>query len=207
MTDWHTWHEAYDDPDSSLTKRLAVVRRRIAEALAPSAVGQVLSLCAGDGRDVLPILASVPRDRQPETVLVELDPTLAAAARETAAASGVAVSVINDDAGWAPNWQASTPVDLLLLCGIFGNVSDDDIRTTVRSVPSLLQPDGTVIWTRGHLTGHDVRPHIREWFRDAGLDEIAFDSEPVGYGVGVNRRPATTSGDEPIPERLFSFVR
>ena len=55
--------------------------------------------------------------------------------------------------------------------------------------------------------GHDVRPHIREWFRDAGLDEIAFDSEPVGYGVGVNRRPSTTPGDEPIPERLFSFVR
>lgn len=55
--------------------------------------------------------------------------------------------------------------------------------------------------------GRDAPPEDEGHDVDAGLDEIAFDSEPVGYGVGVNRRPATTTGDEPIPERLFSFVR
>ncbi len=31
--DWAEWHDAYDDPDSWLSRRLAAVRRRIGEAL------------------------------------------------------------------------------------------------------------------------------------------------------------------------------
>jgi hypothetical protein len=31
---------------------------------------------------------------------------------------------------------AALPADVLLLCGIFGNVSDDDIGRTVRALPS-----------------------------------------------------------------------
>lgn len=40
------------------------------------------------------------------------------------------------------------PADLLPLCGIFGNIIDDDVERTVRAVPSLLAAGGTVIWTR-----------------------------------------------------------
>jgi len=81
-TDWTAWHEAYADPSSSLTRRLTVVRCRIGQALdelAPRAPVQVLSLCAGDGRDVLPALSV--RPVAGTVTLVELDADLVASAR------------------------------------------------------------------------------------------------------------------------------
>ena len=38
--DWHAWHDAYDDPGSSLARRLAVVRARIAELEVRAAAGE-----------------------------------------------------------------------------------------------------------------------------------------------------------------------
>ncbi len=76
--DWHAWYGEYDDPGSELSRRLAVVRSELADVLADR-TGPVtlLSLCAGDGRDTLPELAS---SASPVTaVLVELDPDLAGA--------------------------------------------------------------------------------------------------------------------------------
>ena len=207
MTDWQSWHRAYDDAESSLTRRLRIVRQRVAEVVARGAVQRVLSLCAGDGRDLIPVLAGLPVERRPQTVLVELDPTLAAAARRHAAELDVTISVVTGDAGRTSTWQENTPVDLLLLCGIFGNVSSDDVRTTIRCIPRLLLPGGVVIWTRGHRDGPDARPDIRRWFSESGLDEVAFDFEPIGFGVGVNHRSSTTLSAQPIPDRLFTFIR
>jgi hypothetical protein len=41
-------------------------------------------------------------------------------------------------------------VDLLMLCGIFGNVSEQDIKATVSATPGLL---------RGHVAGSFGRHH------------------------------------------------
>ena len=83
MTDWREWHAAYDDPQSSLARRLTVVRHHVAHALAsrnPKAPWRILSLCAGDARDLLPELANT--DHQSiHTVLIERDVTLAQDAR------------------------------------------------------------------------------------------------------------------------------
>jgi hypothetical protein len=58
MKEWRHWHNAYDDPQSSLFRRLDVVRARLARALdmAENPVLRLLSLCAGEGRDVIPVL-------------------------------------------------------------------------------------------------------------------------------------------------------
>ena len=85
--DWGAWHDAYDDPGSSLAQRLAVVQARIAAALdvAPPGPLRAVSMCAGQGRDLIPVLASHPRGRDVTARLVELDPALAATARRAAA--------------------------------------------------------------------------------------------------------------------------
>ena len=77
--DWHAWHDAYDDPGSSLAQRLRVVQARIAATLdaAPPGPLRALSMCAGQGRDLIPVLASHPRGRDVTARLVELDPGLA----------------------------------------------------------------------------------------------------------------------------------
>jgi polygalacturonase len=140
-----------------LSRRLAVVRVRIGDVL-DTVEGRgpirILSLCAGDGRDLLPELAAR-RALRATTTLVERDDRLAAAART--AASGLAgVQIRQGDAGDTATFRDVLPVDLLLLCGIFGNISTADIHATVTAVPSMLATGGTVIWTRGWFAHEDL---------------------------------------------------
>jgi len=203
------WHASYDDPATSLARRLLVVRRRVSEALSSrdlSRPWQIVSLCAGDGRDLLPELAST-RDGPVRAVLVEQDANLAEDARASARQLGLeAVHVITGDAGRSATFASGLPADLLMLCGIFGNVSEHDIATTVAATPMMLRPGGTVIWTRGSAKP-DLRPVIRRWFREAGLDEVAFDSEPEGFGVGVATLSFEPDRPAELPTWLFSFNR
>ncbi len=90
--DWRAWHDAYDDPGSSLAQRLVVVvQARVAAVLdaAPPGPLRAVSMCAGQGRDLIPVLASHPRGRDVTARLVELDPGLAATARRAAADAGL----------------------------------------------------------------------------------------------------------------------
>src|SRR5712691_2900368 len=84
--DWRGWHEAYDHPGSPLARRLAVVQQCIAAALdaAPPGPIRVVSMCAGEGRDLLGVLESHSRRADVHGCLVELDPELAATARTRA---------------------------------------------------------------------------------------------------------------------------
>jgi hypothetical protein len=166
----------------------------------------VLSLCSGDGRDLLPELAARP-DRDVAATLVELDGGLAAAARARAAGLGLAqVDVRRGDAGATATFASALPVDLLVLCGIFGNIAPEDIRRTIAAVPTMLAPGGIVVWTRGVVDAVDLRPDVRAWLGAAGLVELAFDGAPELYGVGVARAGAGVGAGR-LPARLFTFVR
>jgi len=94
---------------------------------------------------------------------------------------------------------------VLLLCGIFGNVTDEDIQRTAAAAPAMCAPGATVIWTR-HRRPPDLTPRIRGWFRASGFDEIAFDTPDTQtrVSVGVGRlavMPPAALPDGP----LFSF--
>ena len=212
--DWHAWYRDYDDPDSSLSQRLAVVRSQLAGLLAAAAPGplQLLGLCSGDGRDTLPVIAESAVDVS--AVLVELDPALAEAARRSAAALELTgVEVRTADAGDTSCADGAAPADVVMACGIFGNVSDDDIARTVATLPSLLAPGGAVVWTRGHRAPEDPSEAVgdpsemvRRLFSDVGFEEIAFvRPEERSFRVGVHRWPAPS-----VPfrsgVRMFSFV-
>jgi hypothetical protein len=204
MADWTGWHEQYDDPASAMPQRLAAVRRQIVLALDRAAPGplRLLSLCAGQGRDVLPVLATHPRGGDVRGRLVELDPQLAATAR---AAAPPSIEVLIADAGTTEAYDGMAPADLLLLCGIFGNVPDEDIERTVAAVPSLLTTGGTVVWTR-HRRAPDLTPRVRAWFAAAGVAETAFVAVPGrawSVGAGVLRAPSTPLSGA---RRLFAFV-
>jgi hypothetical protein len=94
---------------------------------------------------------------------------------------------------------------LPLLCGIFGNVSDEDIQHTVAAAPALCSAGATVIWTR-HRREPDLTPDVRAWFGANGFDEVAFDALETSTltGVGVNHlRRAPAAGLPAGP--LFTF--
>jgi len=209
MRDWAAWHEAYDDPSSFLNVRLRKVRQRLSEAIgaAPAGPVRLVSLCAGQGRDVIGVLPGQPRRDDVHAVLVESDPRNAEAARRAAAQAGLLqVEVREADAATVAGFADALPADVLLLCGIFGNISDEDIKFTVEAASAMCRPGGTVIWTR-HRRPPDLTPQIRAWFAASGFDELAFealDTEDRLMSVGAHRlRRAATAG---LPDRaLFTF--
>ena len=211
MRDWAAWHAAYEDPSSFLSVRLRKVQQRLSEAIgaAPAGPVRLVSLCAGQGRDVMGVLPGHPRRDDVHAVLVESDSRNAEAARLAAVVAGLGqVEVREADAGAVTSFADALPADVLLLCGIFGNVSDEDIRFTTEAASAMCRPGGTVIWTR-HRRAPDLTPQIRAWFAASGFDELAFDALHTDdrlMGVGANRlRSAATAG---LPDRpLFTFRR
>jgi hypothetical protein len=205
-THWQDWHRGYDDPDSSLSRRLVAVQAALREALDVAAAGPValLSLCAGDGRDVLGVLATHPRGGDVRALLVDSDPALAGAGARAAGDMGLhGVEFLVGDAGSTSTFAHAAPFDVVLLCGIFGNISEDDIAATVAAAPSLLDHDGTVIWTR-HRRAPDLTGAIRTWFTQAGFAEDRF-VEVADSLASVGRATFARPRGRSVPSRLFTF--
>ena len=61
--DWVEWHRDYDDPSSLLSRRGELVQRRLRAELerAPAGGMHMISLCAGQGRDVIGVLTGHPQ--------------------------------------------------------------------------------------------------------------------------------------------------
>jgi hypothetical protein len=55
MTNWHEWHKPYEDPSSDLIRRRRAIQRMFRTALdeRPGEETTIISLCAGDGRDIM----------------------------------------------------------------------------------------------------------------------------------------------------------
>lgn len=206
VRDWKAWHDAYDEPGSSLARRLEVVRRRLDLVLdlVASPAPRLLALCAGDARDVVPVLAARADGEQIDATLIEFDDELASRAANAAKTACLTRVVVRRGDAGDPAWfRDVVPVDVLMLCGIFGNVEHAMVADIARAVPAMVFPGGYVIWTRGCGPPVDRRPEVRRWFIDAGMPEVSFDGEPENYGVGVNQIIATRGT---MPDgRLFTF--
>lgn len=188
-TDWSQWHEAYARPDSGLADRLAAVRAQITRRLdetAPRSL-RVVSACAGDGRDLLDVLAQRSDADRVSALLVEYDAALAARASAAAGKVHGRIDVKCADAARSDAYLGAVPADLVLLCGIFGIVSDADVKVIVEAAPQLCASGAEVIWTR-HRNDPDLTPSIRGWFADAGFEEVGFIVPETGdWSVGVHR--------------------
>jgi hypothetical protein len=203
--DWVEWHRDYDDPGSLLSRRGELVQGHLRAELERAAAGDVrlISLCAGQGRDVIGVLAGHPRRDDVRARLVELDERNVAVARQAAGLDGV--EVLQADAGITDACVGAVPAQIVVACGIFGNISDSDIQATVAALPSLCAPGALVLWTR-HRSPPDLTPAIRSWFGEAGFREEAFGTSPDGFmSVGAQRlagEPAALA----LGQRLFTFV-
>jgi hypothetical protein len=208
VRDYVAWHEHYDDPASSLALRLLVVQDLVAGALDELPAGPVrfVSMCAGQGRDVLGVASRHRRGDDLTGRLVELEAANVAAARETIAAAGLTgIEAVAADAGRSDAYVGAAPADLVLACGIFGNVTDVDIEGTIRFLPQLCAPGAHVLWTR-QPREDGLIGRIEEWFAAAGFEPTAL-IVPKGdlFGVGAARFTGTPEPLQP-GERIFEFV-
>jgi hypothetical protein len=165
----------------------------------------VISLCAGQGRDLLGVLADHPRRGDVRARLVELDARIAAVAETRARAAGLdRVEIVTGDAAITDHYRGMTPADLVLVCGVFGNITDEDIERTVGTCCQLCKTGGTVIWTRERRAPDRV-PLICGWFEERGFDRQWLSEPNAGFGVGVHRFRG-----EPLPlaegQRVFTFA-
>jgi hypothetical protein len=203
--DWLAWHQQYDEADSPLAQRLEVVRSWIRRILdeAPDGPLTLVSMVAGQGRDVIPVLEAHPRRDDVRGRLVELDPrNTALAIGAIASASLHGIDVVTGDAADLNQYRAYVPADLVLMCGLFGNISEADIRRTIDLGRALTKRGGAVIWTRGRNHADRV-PTIAGWFRDAGYEERFVSDPGHEFGVGVHEWPGDPA---PLPADVHAFT-
>jgi hypothetical protein len=209
LRDYRAWHDDYDDPNSPLAERLRIVQRRLDELLtaAPPGPIRLISMCAGQGRDVLGVVPKHKRRSDVSGVLVELDPVNASGARDSAARQGLSVEVLEADASVSDVYASFVPADIVLACGIFGNITNADLEKTVRTLSMLCNQGAAVIWTR-HREDPGLITDIRAWFVEAGFEDLTFDApeSPKLYGIGTARLVGA-----PLPwrsgHRFFTFIR
>jgi hypothetical protein len=136
---------------------------------------------------------------------VELDRRNTAVAEETSKAAGLnQVEVVTADAALMDHYRGMVPADIVLACGLFGNITDEDIERTIDSCSQLCATGGTVIWTRGR-SAPDRVPLICDWFSEHDF-YLQWLSEPdAGFGVGVHRFTGVSCPLMP-GVRMFSFI-
>jgi hypothetical protein len=165
-------------------------------------------MCAGQGRDVIGVLAEHPRRADVAALLVELDPGIVEFARASAAQAGLSqIEVVEGDAAFSDIYMRAIPADIVLACGILGNISDADLANTVRNLSMLCRTGAAVIWTRHRLVP-DLTTQIRQWFLESGFEELSFDAldNPGRSGIGTARLVAAPVRFRPA-FRFFTFTR
>ena len=206
--DWQAWHEPYADETSPLSRRLRLVQRHIASWLddRPGEALTVVSACAGQSHDLLGVLATRTDASRVRATLLEYDERNVVAAQSAVDDAALRnVTVVRADAGDRAAYVQAVPADLVLMAGVFGNISDVDVHTTISALPELCAPGAIVIWTRTRRAP-DLTPAVRRWLTAAGFVEEAFHAPAdVLFSVGVHRflgvpRPLAPRG------RLFRFL-
>ncbi len=210
MKDWAKWHEHYDTTDSSLSQRLALVQHAIRQCLPENLTADytIIDICAGDGRDLINVLETYEAKDLIHGRLIELDPRLVNEAEERARAAHMPdnLKIIQGDASQTHAYKDSIPADLLLACGVFGNISDDDVAKTIQNLPKLCKQGTRVIWTRNHRAP-DRTEIVRNLFHDNGFTETDFTStDDNAYGIGVHTFDASVPdiGDNVT---MFNFIK
>jgi hypothetical protein len=209
LRDYAAWHDDYDRPGSALHLRLLVVQDLIASVLDESPPGpvRVISMCAGQGRDLIGVARRHRRGGDLSGILVEADARNVAVARQDIQQAGLGgLTVIESDAGQAGVYAGAVPAGLVLACGIFGNVSDEDIRRTIGFIPALCAPGAWLIWTRAPRDD-GILSTIQDWSAEAGFRPrmlIVGEGDLFGVGAAVLTAP-------PLPFRpdaaLFTFIQ
>ena len=206
---WFEWHDLYET-DARLQQRLAIVREYISTSLthSPPGVIQLVSACAGDGRDVLGVLPSHPRAKDVRARLVELNPQLVERGRFTLESTppfNQQIELVNGDATSSNAYIGAVPADVVLVCGIFGNLADEvALRQLIGNLKFLAKSGAFVLWTRGHTQGVAYSEVVRQQFREANFEEVDFRLTATGdMGVGLHRFWGETA---PLPENHTLFV-
>jgi hypothetical protein len=205
---WSGWPQrAYLRPH--YLERLQVVQQHLAECLdqAPPGPLRIVSLCAGDGRDVIGVLQAHGRRSEVEAYLVELNGQSVADGARQAAAAGLekVVHFIHTDATDYSNYKNLVPCDIVLVCGVWGHVPVNDRTKLIRALASFCKPGATVIWTRSISKGTLRVQEVQSQFDGSSWSPVRLSTtSDEKWAVGTYRFRGP-SLELPSGGRIFNF--
>jgi hypothetical protein len=207
---WNDWpQEVYQR--QSYQQRLAKVQEHFAECLdnAPRGPVRVLSLCAGDGRDVIGVLSSHPRRFDVTAWLVESNWNSVAIGVRHAASAGLEKSVnfLCGDATLNVTYKNIAPAEIVLLCGVWGHVAANQRALLVDGIASLCKFEGAVIWTRGLVPKMSRLLEIQSHFAGLAWNKVRLSTTPDQKWAIATYRYSGPLHQVSNSGRLFRFQR
>lgn len=195
-----------------LSARLRLVQAQLRSAIGACEPGpvRILSLCAGDGRDILGACEGHPRCRDVHAVLIDTDAVALQRAETWAAEAGMEgrMQTLCADATLAASYRGLPHADIVLVSGVLAHVSRASVPGFIRSLPMLVKTGGRLIWNR-HLVLNHGSEHVsllRELLHSTGFTEEVYElTSERGFAVSTARY----HGDVlPLDEKrvLFEFV-
>jgi ubiquinone/menaquinone biosynthesis C-methylase UbiE len=208
LVHWSGWPElAYQRPH--MRERLRIVQEQLAECLdqAPRGPLQILSICAGDGRDVIGVLQSHRRQKDVEAYLVELNGQSVTEGIKQMEASGLenVVNFINADATDYSTYKNLAPCDIVLLCGVLGHVPANGLAKLIHALASFCKPGGKIIWTRKISKGEHLLKQVQSQFDDNLWSPVRQDSTFNKKWVVCTYRYRGPALEIPRNGRIFTF--
>jgi hypothetical protein len=206
---WNGWSDsAYRK--QSYQHRLLLVQQHLSECLdnAPPGIIRIVSLFAGDGRDVLGVINTHPRRSDVLATFIEQSSPAVASGFRRAAELGLAsaTTFLNKDATEYEAVQGITPANIILLCGVWGHVPHDDRAQLIQAVTSLCTPNGRLIWTRGISKGIAKLEQIEGLFARTQWEKVQIRITPGNQWAVATYRFLGTPLPRPKSGQIFHFM-
>jgi hypothetical protein len=165
----------------------------------------VVSICGGQGRELIGALEKHPRRADVRGRIVELDAENAAFARAWAQKAQLDLEVVTGDASIADSYAGLPAADLVVISGVFGHLSDADRVRTINFVRQICRTGGCAVWTFFRM-GEDQSETLRGHFREQMFDEESFEtlSGKFAFTVARSRYAGAPTQFEPHA-KIFTF--
>ena len=206
---WSDWPQrAYQQ--RRYQQRLAAVQQHLVECLdaAPAGEVRIVSVCAGDGRDLLGVLEMHERRNDVAAWLVEqsLPSVTAGAARADSLGLSGAMSFLHADATIYETYQGIAPADIVLLCGVWGHVPSHERTNVIRALACLCKPGGAVIWSRAVAKGMARLQQIQSLFATSSWEKVAVTITPDKSWAVATHRYSGPTVELPPDGQIFHFA-
>jgi hypothetical protein len=207
---WTGWpDEAY--AQRRYQQRLQAVQEHLCSNLneAPAGALRLISICAGDGRDLIGVLRTHERRTDVSAWLIELDCESVAAGMQQTKAAGLENSVhfINGDATNYATYQGIGPADIVLACGVWGHVLAHERVSFATALAALCKAGGSVTWTRGVSNGTSRLHEIELIFARAVWEQVRTSVTADKKWAVVTHRYGGSQVKLPPAGRIFNFHR
>jgi 2-polyprenyl-3-methyl-5-hydroxy-6-metoxy-1,4-benzoquinol methylase len=207
---WSNW-PAMSYQRVSYRKRLQAVQDHFAASLAEAEPGpvRVVSICAGDGRDVMGVLESHARREDVNAWLVELDRKSVEAGIKRRDATGLSklVTFLHADATDFATFKNILPCDIVMVCGVWGHVPPAERLSLVKALGKFCKPGGTVVWSRGVDRGRSRFTDIQALFEHNSFERVSESITPDDKWAICTHRYMGRPVEVPTSGRIFNFQR